>query len=68
MHNVNKVLDSQSNCRITKNSSWTLFLFKSGNVNHKDTLLIINYLKMQHCHNISTIRQSANNRLVFLRR
>ena len=32
MHNVNKVLDSQSNCRITKKSSWTLFLFKSGNV------------------------------------
>ena len=32
MHNVNKVLDSQSNCRITKQSSWTLFLFKSGNV------------------------------------
>ena len=27
MHNVNKVLDSQSNCRITKKSSWTLFLF-----------------------------------------
>ena len=32
MHNVNKVLDSQSNCRITKKSSWTLFLCKSGNV------------------------------------
>ena len=32
MHNVNKVLDSQSNCRITKKSPWTLFLCKSGNV------------------------------------
>ena len=32
MHNVNKVLDSQSNCRITKKSSWTLFLCKSRNV------------------------------------
>ena len=32
MHNVNKVLDSQLNCRITKKSSWTLFLCQSGKV------------------------------------
>ena len=25
------------------------------------------HFQMQHCHNISTISQSANNRLVFLR-